>query len=76
MKASPTVSFRQQLESLYSISIEISRLHEMPPVLNRALGFCLELTNSAFGFIGLLNGNEQMDVAASPPHEATIRSCP
>ena len=39
MKASPTVGFRQQLESLYSISIEISRLHEMPPVLNRALGF-------------------------------------
>jgi signal transduction histidine kinase len=64
MKASPTVGFRQQLESLYSISIEISRLHEMPQVLDRALGYCLELTMSAFGFIGLLNGNEQMDVAA------------
>ncbi len=64
MKGSPTVGFRQQLESLYSISIEISRLHELPPVLDRALGYCLELTNSAFGFIGLLNGNEQMDVAA------------
>jgi len=59
-----TSSFRQQLESLYSISIEISRLHEMPQVLDRALGYCLELTMSAFGFIGLLNGNQQMDVAA------------
>ncbi|HKB17673.1 MAG TPA: GAF domain-containing protein [Candidatus Dormibacteraeota bacterium] len=64
MAESPTASFRQQLESLYSISIEISRLHELPPVLDRALGYCLELTASAFGFIGLLNGNEQMDVAA------------
>jgi signal transduction histidine kinase len=64
MKESPTVSFRQQLESLYSISIEIARLHEMQQVLDRALSFCLELTMSAFGFIGLLNGNEQMDVAA------------
>jgi signal transduction histidine kinase len=64
MAESPAASFRQQLESLYSISIEISRLHELPPVLDRALGYCLELTASAFGFIGLLNGNEQMDVAA------------
>jgi signal transduction histidine kinase len=36
----------------------------MQQVLDRALSFCLELTMSAFGFIGLLNGNEQMDVAA------------
>ena len=64
MKESPTVGFRQQLESLYSISIEIASLHEMPKVLDRALGYCLDLTQSAFGFIGLLNGSEQMDVAA------------
>ncbi len=64
MEESRTAAFRQQLESLYSISIEISRLHELPPVLDRALGYCLELTQSAFGFIGLLNGAEQMDVAA------------
>jgi signal transduction histidine kinase len=64
MEKARTAAFRQQLESLYSISIEISRLHELPPVLDRALGYCLELTRSAFGFIGLLNGNEQMDVAA------------
>jgi len=64
MEEPRTAAFRQQLESLYSISIEISRLHEMPKVLDRALSFCLELTLSEFGFIGLLNGNEQMDVAA------------
>src|SRR5713101_712916 len=64
MEEARTKAFRQQLESLYSISIEISRLHELPQVLDRALGYCLELTASAFGFIGLLNGNEQMDVAA------------
>ena len=64
MGGSRATAFRQQLESLYSISIEIARLHEMPQVLDRALGCCLDLTQSAFGFIGLLNGQEQMDVAA------------
>ncbi|HXM56099.1 MAG TPA: GAF domain-containing protein [Candidatus Dormibacteraeota bacterium] len=57
-------AFRQQLESLYSISIEIARLHEMPQVLDRALSCCLDLTRSSFGFIGLLNGRDEMDVAA------------
>src|SRR6266849_5586863 len=64
MEKSRTAAFRQQLESLYSISIEIARLHEMPQVLDRALGCCLDLTQSAFGFIGLINGQQQMDVAA------------
>jgi signal transduction histidine kinase len=64
MPESPTTAFRQQLESLYSISIEIARLHELQQVLDRALGFCLDLTQSAFGFIGLLNGSQEMDVAA------------
>jgi signal transduction histidine kinase len=64
MQESPTTAFRQQLESLYSISIEIARLHELQQVLDRALGFCLDLTQSAFGFIGLLNGSQEMDVAA------------
>jgi signal transduction histidine kinase len=36
----------------------------MQQVLDRALGYCLDLTQSAFGFIGLLNGSRQMDVAA------------
>jgi YHS domain-containing protein len=47
MQESPARAFRQQLESLYSISIEISRLHEMQQVLDRALGFCLDLTDVA-----------------------------
>jgi signal transduction histidine kinase len=64
MQDSPATAFRQQLESLYSISIEIARLHELQQVLDRALAFCLDLTQSAFGFIGLLNGSQQMDVAA------------
>src|ERR1700682_4552243 len=64
MQESRATAFRQQLESLYSISIEIARLHELQQVLDRALTFCLDLTQSAFGFIGLLNGNEQMAVAA------------
>jgi CTP:molybdopterin cytidylyltransferase MocA len=55
VQESPATAFRQQLESLYSISIEIARLHEMQQVLDRALGFCLDLTQSAFGFIGLLH---------------------
>ena len=64
MQESPATAFRQQLESLYSISIEIARLHELQQVLDRALGYCLDLTQSAFGFIGLLNGSREMDVAA------------
>src|SRR4030088_2662162 len=57
-------SATRQLDSLYSISIEIARLHELPPVMDPALGHCLELTGSAFGFVGLLSGSDQMDVAA------------
>jgi len=65
MQESPATAFRQQLESLYTISIEIARLHEMQQVLDRALGFCLDLTQSAFGFIGLLvSDGREMDVAA------------
>jgi GAF domain-containing protein len=64
MGVSRAAAFRQQLESLYSISIEIAGLHELQQVLDRALGYCLDLTQSAFGFIGLLNGSQQMDVAA------------
>src|SRR6266849_2731031 len=65
MQESPATAFRQQLESLYSISIEIARLHELQQVLDRALGFCRDLTQSAFGFIGLLvNDGREVDVAA------------
>jgi signal transduction histidine kinase len=72
MQDSPATAFRQQLESLYSISIEIARLHELQQVLDRALAFCLDLTQSAFGFVGLLNGSAQMDVAAIKGFEPLV----
>jgi signal transduction histidine kinase len=57
--------FREQLESLHAISIEIASLRELSAVHDRALGYCLELTNSEFGFVGLLTDNgEHLDVAA------------
>jgi signal transduction histidine kinase len=56
-------AFREQLESLYSISVDIARLRELPQVLDQSLSYCLDLTASEFGFVGLLNGSD-MDVAA------------
>lgn len=65
MSAHPRDGFGQQLESLYAISIEIAKLHEVPKVLDLALGYCLDLTGSEFGFFGLLNqAGDMMDVAA------------
>jgi len=55
---------QDELTSLYAMSIELASLHELPQVLDTALGFCLQLTSSAFGFVGLLNGQSVMDVAA------------
>jgi signal transduction histidine kinase len=55
---------QDELASLYAMSVELAGLHELPQVLDTALGFCLELTASTFGFVGLLNGQAVMDVAA------------
>jgi signal transduction histidine kinase len=56
---------REQLESLHSISLEIASLRELSEVQDRALGYCLELTGSEFGFIGLLNDQRNhLDVTA------------
>ncbi|HEY2702997.1 MAG TPA: GAF domain-containing protein [Candidatus Dormibacteraeota bacterium] len=56
---------REQLESLHSISLEIAALRELSEVQDRALGYCLELTESEFGFIGLLTEQrDHLDVAA------------
>ena len=56
---------REQLESLHAISIEIASLRELSEVQDRALGYCLELTSSEFGFVGLLDDTRsQLDVAA------------
>jgi signal transduction histidine kinase len=56
---------REQLESLHSISLEIASLRDPSEVQDRALGYCLELTGSEFGFIGLLNDQRNhLDVTA------------
>ncbi|MCS7050699.1 MAG: GAF domain-containing sensor histidine kinase, partial [Thermomicrobium sp.] len=39
-------------------------LRELSAVMDRALEYCLALTVSAFGFVGLVDGPETMDVAA------------
>ena len=71
-------SLYEQLASLHSISVEIAGLHELAEIHDRALGYCLELTNSEFAFTGLLHdtklgvlasgeievSDEVMDVAA------------
>jgi signal transduction histidine kinase len=56
--------WQAQLESLYAISVEIAGLRELSQVMDRALEYCLALTSSAFGFIGLVDGPSTMDVAA------------
>jgi signal transduction histidine kinase len=56
--------WQAQLESLYAISVEIASLRELSAVMDRALEYCLALTTSAFGFVGLVDGPETMDVAA------------
>jgi len=58
-------AFGEQLDSLLSISTEIASLRELPDVQDRALAYCLELTSSQFGFIGLLDeAGSRMMVAA------------
>lgn len=57
--------FREQVESLYWISVEIAALHEPPAVYDCALSRCLELTSSQFGFIALVSRNrEHLDMVA------------
>jgi signal transduction histidine kinase len=53
-----------EIERLHAISVEIASLQELSRVMDRALDYCLELTKSEFGFVGLMQGSDQMDVAA------------
>jgi signal transduction histidine kinase len=58
-------TLRAQLESLHAISVEIAALRDMGEIHDRALGYCLELTESKYAFTGLLvDGPDRMDVAA------------
>jgi signal transduction histidine kinase len=56
---------REQLQALYQLALEIAELHDLQQVMDAALRYCLELTGSQFGFIGLNNADgSAMDVAA------------
>jgi DNA-binding CsgD family transcriptional regulator len=64
--------FRDQLESLYGISVQIASLRDLSEVYDLSLTFCMALTASEMGFIDLLNVDRiDMDVVAvkgfSPP---------
>jgi signal transduction histidine kinase len=57
--------FREQLDSLHSISVEIASLHALQEVYDRALAYCRSLTESEMGFIDLLfDDGRYMDVVA------------
>ncbi|MEA3218661.1 MAG: hypothetical protein QOJ19_4817 [Acidimicrobiia bacterium] len=57
--------FRTQLESIYAISVEIAALRELPEIYDRALDYCLALTDSRMGFIDLVNPDRvDMEVVA------------
>ncbi len=56
---------REQLQALYQLALEITELHNLQQVLETALRYCLELTGSQFGFIGLNTADgSAMDVVA------------
>ncbi|HEY2596891.1 MAG TPA: GAF domain-containing protein [Candidatus Dormibacteraeota bacterium] len=56
---------RRELALLHTMSADIARLDHLPQVLDHALGYCIELTGSKLGFIGLVDPERQtMDVAA------------
>jgi len=57
--------FRDQLEPLYGISVEIASLRNLSEIYDLALTFCLALTQSEMGFTDLLNEDHiDMDVVA------------
>ncbi len=59
-------ALHEQLESLHAISVEIAALRDMAEIHDRALGYCLKLTDSKFAFTGLLADDARsMDVAAT-----------
>jgi GAF domain-containing protein len=57
--------FREQLESLYGISVQIASLRDLSEVYDLALTCSVALTQSEMGFIDLLNEDRvDMDVVA------------
>ena len=65
---------REQLQALYQLSLEIAELHDLQQVLDTALRYCLDLTGSQFGFIGLNTADATaMDVVAIQGFQASAR---
>jgi len=63
---------REQLQALYQLALEIAELHDLQQVLDTALSYCLELTGSQFGFIGLNTPDgTAMDVVAIQGFQAS-----
>ena len=79
----PPAQHAEQLASLYAMSVEIAGLRHTGEVMDRALEYCLQLTESAFGFVGLVDDPTRLDVAAikgfapdNPAFWETFRSIP
>jgi GAF domain-containing protein len=65
MMTNSSTRFREQLESLYEISVQIASLRHLSEVYDLALTYSLALTDSEMGFIDLLNEDRvDMDVVA------------
>jgi GAF domain-containing protein len=57
--------FREQLESLYGISVRIASVRDLSEVYDLALTSCMVLTQSEMGFVDLVNEDRvDMDVVA------------
>lgn len=61
-------NFNDQLASLHAISVEIAGIRSLAEVHDRALDHCLRLTQSEFGFTGVLNdGGSSGSEEHAPP---------
>ncbi len=65
-------SLHEQLASLHSIAVEITGLHALSDIHERALDYCLELTQSEFAFTGLLRETDVGIVASGEIKESDM----
>jgi hypothetical protein len=56
---------QEQIESLYTISVEIAGPHQLDTVVDRALESCLELSGSELGFGGLVDDLRCLGIGAT-----------
>jgi len=58
--SSPAItSGTKRLQALYQMSLELTALQPLDAVLDMALAHCLTLTDSEFGFVGLITDNRK-----------------